>query len=120
MQKDIYTLASELKELINRDERLIKLDKLEKELNQNEEVIALSYQKDVAISDYSDALNHFGENAPQTKEAQRALFLVKEKLDNHPLVREYLKAYAEIRDLYFEVNDILFGDLSLHLKEGNK
>ena len=46
-----------------------------------------------------------------------ALFLKKEALDNHPLVRKYLKAYQEVRDLYFEINDILFSNLSLKLRE---
>ena len=117
MQDNIYSLASELKELLEADPRVKRLNDLEKELENNEEVMALSYQKDVAISSYSDALNHYEENSPEMKKFQRELFLKKEALDNHPLVKEYLKAYGEVRDLYFQINDILFQDLSLHLKE---
>ena len=51
------------------------------------------------------------------KKYQHDLFLKKEALDNHPLVKEYLKAYSEVRDLYFQVNEILFNDTSLHQKE---
>ena len=117
MVSNIYLLAGELKDLLDNDERIIRLNKLENELNNNEEVMALSYQKDLAVSSYSDALNHFANNSEEMKKYQHELFLKKEALDNHPLVKSYLKAYSEVRDLYFQINEILFNDLSLHLKE---
>ncbi len=117
MVSNIYLLAGELKDLLDNDERLIRLNKLENELNNNEEVMALSYQKDLAVSAYSDALNHFANDSEEIKQYQHELFLKKEALDNHPLVKEYLKAYSEVRDLYFQINEILFNDLSLHQKE---
>lgn len=117
MVSNIYLLAGELKDLLDNDERLIRLNKLENELNNNEEVMALSYQKDLAVSSYSDALNHYANNSEEIKKYQHELFLKKEALDNHPLVKEYLKAFSEVRDLYFQVNEILFNDLSLRLKE---
>ena len=117
MVSNIYLLAGELKDLLDNDERIIRLNKLENELNNNEEVMALSYQKDLAVSSYSDALNHFANDSEEIKKYQHELFLKKEALDNHPLVKEYLKAYSEVRDLYFQINEILFNDLSLHQKE---
>ena len=117
MVSNIYLLAGELKDLLDNDERIIRLNKLENELNNNEEVMALSYQKDLAVSAYSDALNHFANDSEEIKKYQHELFLKKEALDNHPLVKSYLKAYSEVRDLYFQINEILFNDLSLHLKE---
>ena len=117
MDEKIYSLAFELKELLSHDERITLLDSLEKKLNENEEVMALAYQKDLAINNLSDAINHFGENSKEAKNAQHELFLKKEALDNHPLVRQYLKAYQEVRELYFNLNDILFSNLNLHLKE---
>ena len=117
MVSNIYLLAGELKDLLDNDERIIRLNKLEKELNNNEEVMALSYQKDLAVSSYSDALNHFANDSKEIKQYQHELFLKKEALDNHPLVKEYLKAYSEVRDLYFQINEILFNDSSLRQKE---
>lgn len=117
MVSNIYLLAGELKDLLDNDERIIRLNKLENELNNNEEVMALSYQKDLAVSAYSDALNYFANDSEEIKKYQHELFLKKEALDNHPLVKSYLKAYSEVRDLYFQINEILFNDLSLHLKE---
>ena len=117
MEEKLYSLAYELKELLSHDERITLLDSLEKELNKNEEVMALAYQKDLAATNYSDALNHFSENSEEVKKAQATLFEKKKALDNHPLVSEYLNAYSKVRDLYFEMNDILFSHLSIHLKE---
>ena len=117
MEKDIYTVSNELKDLLDSDIRIIKLNELEKKMNDNEEVMALSYQKDLAVSNYSDALNHFSKDSKEVKDAHHLLYLAKEKLDNHPLVREYLEAYKEVRDLYLNLNDILFSNLALHLKK---
>ena len=117
MVSNIYLLAGELKDLLDNDERIIRLNKLENELNNNEEVMALSYQKDLAVYSYSDAINHFANNSEEMKKYQHELFLKKEALDNHPLVKNYLKAYSEVRDLYFQINEILFNDSSLHQKE---
>ena len=117
MVSNIYLLAGELKDLLDNDERIIRLNKLEKQMNENEEVMALSYQKDLAVSAYSDALNHYANNSPEIKKYQHELFVKKGALDNHPLVKEYLKAYSEVRDLYFQINEILFNDLSLHQHE---
>ena len=82
---DIYSLSYELKDILSQDERVILLNKLEEEMNTNEEVMKLAYQKDVAVSNYSDALNHFDENSKEAKDAHHEMFLAKEALDNHPV-----------------------------------
>ena len=117
MAKDIYETAYELKDLLSSDERIKRLNELETKMNNDNEVIALAYQKDVAVYNYSDALNHFGENSPEVKNAQKELYEKKLALDTHPLVREYLDAYKEVRDLYIQMNGLLFDGLNLKLKE---
>ena len=114
---DIYSLSYELKDLLDCDPRILLLNNLEKKMNENEEVMALAYQKDLAINDYNDALNHFANDSEEVKKAQHQLHLKKKALDEHPLVKEYLKAYTEVRDLYYQINDILFANLNLHMKE---
>ena len=117
MAKDIYETAYELKDLLSSDERIKRLNELETKMNNDNEVIALAYQKDVAVSNYSDALNHFGEDSPEVKNAQKELYEKKLALDTHPLVREYLDAYKEVRDLYIQMNGLLFDGLNIKLKE---
>ena len=117
MAKDIYEIAYELKDLLAQDERVKRLNALEEKMNNDNEVIALAYQKDVAVSKYSDTLNHFSEDSKEVKAAQKELHEKKLALDTHPLVREYLDAYKEVRDLYIQMNGLLFDGLSLKLKE---
>ena len=113
--KDIYSLSYELKELLANDERVILLDKLEKEMNDNEEVMALAYKKDVAATKYSDVLSHFSDDSEEAKKALKELSIAKEALNNHPLVKQYLKAYADVRDLYLQINEVLFSNFAPNL-----
>ncbi|NLB48756.1 MAG: YlbF family regulator [Erysipelotrichia bacterium] len=117
MDKSVYVLAMELKQFLKEDCRLQLLDKLEIAMNQNAEVMALAYQKDIAVMEYSTTLNHFPNDAEVTVKARQQLFQKKKALDEHPLVRQYLSAYSEVRDLYFTISKILFGDLSFKMKE---
>ena len=117
MAKDIYETAYELKDLLSQDERIKRLNELEQKMNNDDEVIALAYQKDLAVSRYSDTLNHFPEGSEEVKKAQKELYEKKLALDTHPLVREYLDAYKEVRDLYIQMNALLFDGLNLKMKE---
>ena len=117
MTKDIYQIAYELKDSLLQDERVKRLNILEEKMNNDNEVMALAYQKDLAVSFYSDALNHFAENAKEVIEARKELHEKKLALDTHPLVREYLDAYKDVRDLYIQINSLLFDGLNIKLKE---
>ena len=117
MTKDIYQIAYELKDSLLQDERVKRLNILEEKMNNDNEVMALAYQKDLAVSLYSDALNHFAENAKEVIEARKELHEKKLALDTHPLVREYLDAYKDVRDLYIQINSLLFDGLNIKLKE---
>ena len=117
MNQDIYNLAYELKDLLSNDERICLLNSLEEKMNNDHEVISLAYQKDMACLKYSDALNHYSEDSKEVKDAQRELYEKKLSLDNNEIVRNYLKAFSDVRDLYREINDILFGGLNIKMKE---
>jgi len=117
MSKDIYNLAYELKELLNNDERIKKLNSLEAKMNNDDAVIALAYQKDMACLSYSDALNHYSDNSDEVKKARKELYEKKLALDTNEIVREYLDTYSSVRDLYNEINAILFSGLNPKLKE---
>ena len=115
MEKDLYQEVELLKQSLQEDPRIIRLNELEKKMNENEEVMALAYKKDMAAVNYSDTLNHHSEDSEEAKKAMSELHKAKLDLDNHPLVREYLNAYKEVRELYAEINEILFSDLNADL-----
>ena len=117
MSKDIYNLAYELKDLLSNDQRVKTLNELENKMNNDHEVISLAYQKVLACSNYSDILNHYARDSKEAKDAQKELHQKKLALDNNQIVRSYLKSYIEVRDLYNEINAILFKGLYPKLKE---
>ena len=108
-------IAYELKELLNHDPRFILLAEKEKAMENNEEVMALSYNKDLKETYLSDALKHYPSGSPEVRHAHVELFHASEKLDAHPVVKEYLKAYKEVEVVLNEINKILFSDLKRKL-----
>lgn len=113
MDIKIANKCDELRKTIKNDPRVILLDEIEKKMSDDKKVMALSYRKDVAVDEYNDALNHFGEDNEITIKARQKAYEAKKNLDLHPLVKEYNKAYSEIRILYKEINDILFDDFKV-------
>ncbi len=110
MESKIYSLAKSLNEEINKDPRVVKLNELEKVLNDSYEVYTLSNEKDAALEEYSRLKEIFSEDSDELKASLLKLKTAKEKLNNFPLVKEYLAQYALVRDLYLEVDNILFSE----------
>ena len=107
--------AYELKQSLEKDERYLLLIKLEKEMEEDEEVCLLSYKKDVANTKYNDVLRHYSVDSKEAKEAQKELYEAKEELDSHPKVVAYLKALSSFRTLLEEINNILFKEYNTDL-----
>ena len=115
MDESIYLKAERFKELLDNDKRVVLLNELEKKMNENEEVMALAYKKDMAAVSYSDALSHYCEDSEEVKTALHNLYLSKKKLESHPVVREYLKQYQIVKKLYDEINEIIFSNFNTNL-----
>ena len=105
-----------LKEALNNDPRVVDLLKKEKAMEESEEVMVLSYRYSRAQDDYSDALKHYKEDSDEIKIYQRKLFEAKQILDAHPLVREYLKAYQEVRLMYEKIESVIILPFSSKVK----
>ena len=58
MTEKIIELSYKLKEAINHDERIIHLNEVEKRMNECEEVMGLSYKKDMALDRYNEMLKY--------------------------------------------------------------
>lgn len=114
----VIELAYELKSLIALDERVIELNKNEEIMNNDNLAMSLAYKKDLAVDEYEFAINHFKDNSNEVMVAQKKLHEAKLNLDTCESVRNYLKSYSKVRDLYLEINNILFSILNLNLKEG--
>ncbi len=104
----LYSKVLDLKASIEKDERIIALNKIEKEMEECDEVMELSYRKDMACMAFNDALKHFPKDSKEVREAQHALYEAKLNLDSHPLIEKYNKAYKDVKKIYALVNKALF------------
>ena len=113
MTEKIIELSYKLNDAINHDERIIHLNEVEKRMNECEEVMSLSYKKDMALDRYNEMLKCFKEDSEEVNNARKLLAEAKKNLESHELVREYLKAYQEVRLLFEHINDSLFSILNM-------
>lgn len=113
MTNELKDKLEELKSLINQNEDVLLLNKLDEQLANNEEVMKLSYKMDVLSVEYSDALKHFKEDSDEVKLAQQKLYQAKLELDSHALVKSYNEVYLRVKKLYKNINKEIFGDFSL-------
>ncbi len=120
MDETILNLSYELKELLNSDPRILTLNEVEKEMENDEEVQLLSLKKDQENSKYNDMVKYYGEKSKEAEKALESFYLAKKALDEHPKVRAYLKAYQAVRLLLEEVNNILFKDYQQNLCPSKK
>lgn len=108
MNEELLDAINELKTEINKDKRVILLEKLSLEVDNSLEVQKLSMIMNEKASLYEDALKHLGENDSYTLNCQKELYLAKKSLDEHPLVISYNNAYKEVRKIYEKINIDLF------------
>ncbi len=80
-----------------------------KEMESSNEVKILSYKKDIAIMNYEDALKHYDKNSIEVIDAEKDMAKAIYNLNNHPIVKEYNKAFAELAGIYKSINLELFG-----------
>lgn len=112
MDDALYLKVIQLKDCLEKDPRIIKLNNIEKEMSRCDELMKLSYRKDMACLAFNDALKHFAKNSKELKEAQVTLYEAKLNLDMHPLSKKYNQAYKEVKKLYALINKTLFEPFS--------
>ena len=117
MNNSLYEEVYKLRDQMKSDPRFLALQKMDEKLNNDEEVMKLAYQKEMAIVEYEDALNHYGKNSAELKKAQQNLAKCKLNLDNHPLVKEYYLALQKVREMDRKVNEKLFDDFNMKEEE---
>lgn len=111
MDEKIINLAFALKDEISKDPLILKLNNIEKDMENNEEVIALAYQKDIVETNYSDILKIYNESSNEAQSCYKKLLEKKNNLENHPIVKEYYRLFREVRAFYQDLNDLLFKDI---------
>ena len=113
MEGTLLNLIYEFKQLLNEDERVVNLNKLEIELSSNRDVINLSIKKNRISEEYKEILRFNDENSELAKSKQKELYLAKKELDELDVVIRYNKAYQEVRLLYEHISSTLFDELKI-------
>ncbi len=109
MKKEIYIDVYNLKEALAKDPRIIRLNELERKMNNDDSVMALAYQKDIASSRYGDMLTIYSnDEVDEVKKARDELIKAKSLLYMHPTVKEYLEAFQAVRTIYQDINKNIF------------
>lgn len=108
MNEELLNQISILKENIVNSDEYINLLKAEKEMEQSNEVMILSYKKDMAIVDYEDALKHYSRNSIEVLKAEKILSETAYNLNQHPLVKSYKENLDKLNQLYEEIDKIIF------------
>ena len=108
MDDKLLKLSTNLKNAIESNEDVVLLNSLDKEIQNNIEVVKLAKKKDECVETYNTVVRFYKEDSIEVSNALTNLHKAKLELDNHPLLREYMKSYSKVRDMYNRINFKLF------------
>lgn len=111
MELSLIEKILELKDLIKHSSIYVNLYSKEKNLENSEDAILLSYKKDLAIMDYEDNLKHFGKNSKEIFKSKEYLSSIINDLNNLEVVKEYKSSLDEFNNLMIMVEKVLFRGL---------
>ncbi|MGI6714102.1 MAG: YlbF family regulator [Bacilli bacterium] len=98
---------------LNADERVQKLVKSERAMEEDVEVYLLHQAFRLEEKTYNQLRLCYDEEHEEVKEVRKKLYLAKRKFDEHPLVTAYRNDYREVEELYQMINCHLFAPLQL-------
>ena len=108
MNQSLLEKVTKLKQEIDNSPEVQELKRLNSLLENDEEVMKLCYKKDCAVTNYEDALKHFGENSDEAIKAQKELHQAKLELDSNELVKKYNEQFKIVRKIYDKINEEIF------------
>lgn len=108
MELELLDLVLNLKEEIKNSQEYKDLIISEEKMSKSEEVMVLSYRKDMSLMNYEDGLKHFSKNSQELLNLEKNLAESTYNLNNHPLVKDYKDKLEKLNLLYKEVEEIIF------------
>jgi predicted RND superfamily exporter protein len=109
MDSNIITKSEELKALMKKDPRIIRLDNLEKELYKHPELVEQSKKMNDLVNQYELALKIHPRDSKEVQALYHQVYEAKLALDKNPIAKEYNEAFIAVNDLYMAIDDIIFG-----------
>lgn len=108
MNEILAEKAEQIKETINSLPEVIELERLNKLLNENEDVMRLCFIKDSYATKYEDAVKYFGQNSKEANNALKELYKAKLSFEENELVKAYNKQYQKVSEIYDKINEKIF------------
>ena len=108
MNQNLLEKATQIRQEIESLPEVQELKRLDKILNENEEVMKLCYRKDVAATKFEDTVRYFGKESDEALAAQKVLYQAKLELDQNELVKAYNEQYKKVRKIYDKINEEIF------------
>ncbi len=107
MKETTFSAFQSLIEVLDSDPRILNLKAIEEEMEHSDVLASLSLIAKQKAKEYEVELEKDADS-DETKTAQKALYCAKRALDQHPLTRKYMEAYAPIRLLYAQIDEAIF------------
>ena len=114
--KDIHEKIDDIVEAIKSRPEYEKLKDIEKRMNEDDEVLKLVNDFNLAQSEYNSCLNHYAFDSEPAKKVQKVLYEAKLNLDNHPLVREYYQMLSAVNEPLYYLEYNLLNRITVHTK----
>jgi cell fate (sporulation/competence/biofilm development) regulator YlbF (YheA/YmcA/DUF963 family) len=114
--QDIISLAYDLKDILEQEPVVVHLEALNQQLNEHQSLLMMTDRFHALQEDYTRLWELYGDDHPQLMEVQKQLHQQKIMIDAHPLVREYLKAYGQVRILYRSIQTEVFDPFHTPIK----
>lgn len=109
MEEALRKSLEELKTALDNDPRVKALAELEKKLYEDPFLIELVKKKDDLERQYNSILSYKDNDDEEVKIIEKALYEAKMEMDTYPLAKEYSEAFVKVRDIYMQIDDIIFG-----------
>lgn len=109
MEDIIYQKVLNLKEALSNNKDIQLLEKLEKEMLDNDQFKILAYRLDMSSLKYNDSLKH-NENKETQKKLYNQMMDDYHNLHNLAIVKQYDEQYLKVKKIYQEINKNIFDD----------
>lgn len=111
MNQNILAKIRNINEDLSLSDEKKELDKVNSLLNSSDEVALQAMKVEQISNEYSFLATH-NMDKDKIASAQKALYLEKKKLDEMPLVKQYMKSYLSYKEYADYINKEIFGLLN--------
>ena len=115
MNSELYVKAYELAKAIANSQEAIELKESEQRIRQDKVANDLT-ERWLRVYNRIQELEKAGK--PLSEKDERSIEFIEAKVENHPLILDYIDAYQRFTKLLQEINDVLMGALDSDINDG--